>query len=633
MMLRPHGLRTACTLALGAFLSVATNAQTPAQQPAGPPPGSTVLNTGTQLVVVDVVVEDSQGKPVKGLRREDFTLAEGKTTQTIRTFESHFAGQPAKPVMTMPKMPPGNFTNYTPVPPEGALNVLLLDTLNTPMKDQSYVRNQLQQYVKKVAPGTRIAIFGLSSRLYLLQGFTSDPEVFKDAVEHKLLPRASNLLDDPVSGFSTTDSLSSMISDATIASNVAQFEAETASFQSQMRSQYTLDAFNDIAHYLSNFAGRKNLIWFSGSFPINLQPDPDLNDPFSVMYSNDEEFQETTNLLGRAQVAVYPIDARGLMTNPALSAANSGSALVKGGPAAMTKAVRSFETSQANEHSTMDRMAEATGGHAFYNTNGLAEAVALALNSGANYYTLTYDPSNQNWDGNYRHIKVALNGQFAAAQFKLTYRRGYYANDPNSKKKEPAAATVAAADTTAAHAAEAYRRNVAYHGAPLPEDILFKVRAIPASATPEDALAPNNQPDPAKPIKGPFRRYAIDYVALPTDFQLTPNAQGIHSGAIEFSAYLYSPEGVLLNAVGNTIQLNLPPNEYALFRKTPVRYHLEISAPVKGETFLRIVLHDVPANHFGAVEVPVAAISNLPPVPAPTTPSSTPTTPPATPQH
>jgi hypothetical protein len=278
----------------------------------------------------------------------------------------------------------------------------------------------------------------------------------------------------------------------------------------------------------------------------------------------------------------------------------------------------------------MDRMAEATGGRAFYNTNGLAEAVSKALDSGANYYTLTYDPSNQNWDGNYRNIKVVLNGQFAAAQLKLTYRRGYYANNPVSKKKEPAAATISVADTTAAHAAEAYRRNAISHGSPLPEDIVFKVRAIPASTAPEDALAPNNQPDPTKPIKGPFRRYSIDYLALASEFQLTPHPDGKSTGAIEFSVFLYSPEGYLLNAIGNTVQLNIPSTDYARFHASPIGYHLEISAPVKGESYLRIVLHDVSSNHFGAIEVPVAAISRLAPVPPPAPASSAPATPPTT---
>jgi hypothetical protein len=297
------------------------------------------------------------------------------------------------------------------------------------------------------------------------------------------------------------------------------------------------------------------------------------------------------------------------------------------------KSIRDFSSSQANEHSTMDRMAEATGGRAFYNTNGLAQAVSTAITSGANYYTLAYTPSDLHWNDDYRNIKVVLTGQFADPNLhlKLTYRHGYYAVDPTSKHAA-AAPTLTTGETTAAHAAAAYRRNAISHGAPLPEDILFKVRAIPASTQPEDTVAPNNQTDPNKPLKGPFRRYAIDYVALPADFLLTLNAQGNRTGAIDFSVYLYSPEGYLLNVTGNTIDLNLPPTTYAAFRNTPVSYHLEISAPVKGESYLRIILHDVPSNRFGAIEVPVSSISSLPP-PAPVTPPSAPSTAPATPKH
>ncbi len=67
MMLRIHSLHA---LALSALLAATASAQqNTAQQPTGAPAGSMVLNTGTQLVVVDVVVEDSNGKPVHGHRR------------------------------------------------------------------------------------------------------------------------------------------------------------------------------------------------------------------------------------------------------------------------------------------------------------------------------------------------------------------------------------------------------------------------------------------------------------------------------------------------------------------------------------------------------------------------------------
>jgi len=638
---------SSATLLLATAIAAQTPTQTPAQttpQQHAPAPGpnDTVLHTGTQLVIVDVVVQDKAGKPVHDLKQPDFAVTESKKPQTVRNFEVHSAGEAVKPGPAFPKMPPGNFTNYTQVPPNSTLNILLLDALNTPMKDQSYVRYQLQQYVKKANPGTRIAIFGLASHLYMLQGFTSDPETLKDVVDHKLTPQASHLLDDPVGTGADTNTLSDMVSDmgnAQVASNLAQFEAEATAFQTQMRTQYTLDAFNDLAHYLSNFPGRKNLIWFSGSFPLDLMPDPDLQSPFNVMYINDQEFQETTNLLARAQVAVYPVDARGLMTNPVFSAANSGRGFAKN-PQSFGKAINKFDTSQAAEHSTMEMMAEATGGHAYYNTNGLAEAVASALDAGSNYYTLTYTPTDHKWDGGYRPIKIDLLGNYASDGLKLTYRHGYYAEDPDAKKKGIEAATVSATDNTLAHAADAYKRNAISHGSPTPQDIIFKVRAIPASGATEDTVAPGNATDPAKPLKGPFRRYAIDYVALPADFHLDPKPDGNHAGAIEFTAYLYDNDGHLLNVTGSTIQLDLPPSDYKLFSHSPVRYQLMLSAPVKGETYLRIVLHDINSNHFGAVEVPIASISHLPPVPPPpspaapgaTAPAASPaTTPPAAP--
>ena len=82
------------------------------------------------------------------------------------------------------------------------------------MADQSYVRSQLQQYVKKAKPGTRVAIFGLSQRLFLLQGFSSDPQILKNAVEHKLLPRASHLLDDAAGTGITTQAASDITTSA-----------------------------------------------------------------------------------------------------------------------------------------------------------------------------------------------------------------------------------------------------------------------------------------------------------------------------------------------------------------------------------------------------------------------------------
>jgi VWFA-related protein len=359
------------------------------------------VHSEADLVLVDVVVTDAGRNPVHGLNAADFTLLESGHEQTIKTFEEHKVTQSAS-LPPLPKLSPGVFTNYSPTPASGALNILLLDTLNTPMADQSFVHDQLLKYLKEARPGTRMAIFGLNSQLRLLQGFTSNPELLRAVLNgNRGLPKGSPLMDNAVAGDapgaddpmmdSATEALGNSPDAAAVVANLKQFEAEQQSYQLQARARFSLDAFNQLGRYLSGLPGRKNLIWFSGSFPINILPDGDLMDPFSIVASAEDEFRETTDLLALSHVAVYPIDARGLMISPVYSVANSSSSLTRS-PNAYGKADAKFTAQTANEHATMQRIAEATGGESFVNTNGLAQAVDNAVEAGSNYTRLATRP-------------------------------------------------------------------------------------------------------------------------------------------------------------------------------------------------------------------------------------------------
>ena len=593
------------------------NSSPSAQASPAAPQGATVLRTGTQLVVVDVVVQDSAGHPVHGLKAQDFQLTEGHVAQTLRNFEDHTStGTPAT-AEQMPRLPAGTFTDYTPVPPGGSLNILLLDALNTPMKDQTFVRNQLQQYVKHARPGARIAIFGLANRLVMLQGFTSNPETLKDAVDHKLIPRNSPLLEDP-----NDPTLDSTVSEATqlqqVAANLTQFEAEQAALETHLRKQFTLDALNELGHYLGAFPGRKNLIWFSGSFPLNILPDATLQDPFAVTEVDEGEFRETTNLLAQSQVAVYPIDARGLMTQPMYDASNSGSGYARN-PQKFSQDLAKFSTSQIQEHATMAQMAQDTGGAAVYNSNGLAEAVEKAIDAGSNYYTLTYVPTDQRQNGAYREIRVQVTGADAAKGWNLSYRHGYYADEKHPDKHAEtalnSAETVQSNDAAsmAQHAAAAYDRAAMARGAPTPEDILFKVRVLPASKGTESQVAPGNQLNPNGKFPGPYRRFDVDYVSLGSEFTLAQQPDGHRTDQIEFMVYVYDVDGRLLNAMGKVVSVNLPCNDYLRFAQGAVQFHLEVSTPTRQDSYLRIAVHDMDSNRFGVVEVPADAVSRLTP--------------------
>src|ERR1035437_4186578 len=394
----------------------------------------TTLKANAQLVVVDVVATDSNRKPVRGLKVSDFTLTEGNVPQAITHFEEHTAltAADATRFAAMPKMPPGIFTNYTPAPANGAVNVLLLDSLNTPMKDQTYVRQQLLAYLKSAPPNTRIAIFGLTTRLIFLQGFTSDPETLKNIITRGK-GKGSPLLDDQVGGGGIQNSQADDLEDnadpqdtaaASVIANLRQFDALQQSFQLQLRAKYTLDAMNQLGRYLSNIPGRKNLIWFSGSFPVDILPDTTgtLPDPFAAMASSEDEFRDTVTLLARSQVAVYPIDARGLFNSPVFDASSNRNYGGRTGNVRMQQDQNKFSNDTAAEHGTMRAMADATGGRAFVNTNGLTQAVSTAIEEGSNFYTLTYTPSNFERDGKLRKIKIQLDRK----GLKLAYRQGYY---------------------------------------------------------------------------------------------------------------------------------------------------------------------------------------------------------------
>jgi VWFA-related protein len=610
---------------------VAAQGQQPApaaSAPAPPSKSAVTLHAGTQLVVVDVVVTGKDRKPVHGLKQSDFALTEDNAPQTLNHFEEHIAltAADATKFAPMPKLPAGVFTNYTPDPVGGAVDVLLIDALNTPVKDQLFVRQQLLAYLNSASSGARIAIFGLTSRLTILQGFTSDPAVLK-AVASKKFGKSSPLLQDAVGGNGIQNSVADDMEDAgmpadTVA-NVRQFEAETQSYQTQLRVKYTLDAMSQLARYLSSIPGRKNLIWFSGSFPISIFPDSTLTNPFSVVADSSDQFRDAVNLLARSQVAVYPVDARGLFNSSVFDAATtrnytSQAAQRAGQPSRMQQDLNKFNNDTAAEHSTMSQMAEGTGGRAFYNTNGLTQAVAEAINDGSNFYTLTYTPGNTARNGEFRKIKV----QLARQGFNLAYRHGYYADDPAKgplpAKGQPKSSTgvTDAAVTAAATTVQQNMRVAMMRGSPTPSEILMKVAVYPAGAVGETEDKPVAGNILSEKTRGPFHRYSVNYAIDPTGITFLRTADGKIHADFELVIFVFDPDGVLVNRLATTLHIASTLEEIRKNVAHGIQYGQGISAPVKGEYFLRIAVHDLNRDHYGVVEVATSDVKGLTPVAA-----------------
>jgi len=558
-----------------------------------------MLKVQGPLVVLDVVVTDSGGHPVHDLKAGDFTILERGKKMVPQSFEEH-QPEPAPPAVPAPATPisiPNVFTNYTETPGNGALNILLLDALNTPLSDQIYLRRQMLDYVAKMPAGTRIAVFGLSSRLFILQGFTSDQAILKAALSGKKnRAKESPLVVTPQDADqqqNDNDQLSDLMGSnpnaATVLANIHQFQADVATAQITLRVQYTLAGIDELARYLAGIPGRKNLIWLSGSFPLNIEPDGDQEDPFRAAAAYADQVKDTADLLVKAQVAVYPVDARGLFVDPATTAQVTGASFARN-PQAMTKQISKFTMQTASEHGTMDMIADETGGKAFYNTNGLADAVRQAIDDGSNYYTLSYAPTDTNWDGAYRKVRVEIDRSSAH----LFYVHGYYADAPNAR--------VQGQKVLPLHPLQV----AMMRGGPDPTQIVFAIRIVPAGGT-EEKLPACNEPQ-NKEMKAPYRHYSVLSGARIDDLTFTMAPDGTYQGAFDVISVLYDPDGTAMNVCSSSIHATLSPAQYLAALKTGVRLRQEIDAPQKGEYFLRIGIHDQASDRVGAVEVPLSAI-------------------------
>jgi hypothetical protein len=261
------------------------------------------------------------------------------------------------------------------------------------------------------------------------------------------------------------------------------------------------------------------------------------------------------------------------------------------GPSAWQISDGKFLGERAAEKITMNTLAERTGGKAFYDTNGLKEALQQAINNGSNYYTLAYAPTDRKWDGRYRSVRVKLE----RSDVDLSYRRGYFAYDPSVPR---------------AHEGKSQSMSVMHSamllGGPNPTQILFTVKIEPAAKS-ENSLPPTNQPN-VKKMKPPYRRYTVSYDVNLRTVAFKTIQDGIHQGYLEFEVSLYSPDGELMNAIGKLVRVKVPAAAYESRRQSGWKFQQNIDAPVKSKCFLRIGVHDVSTDRVGAVEVPLAAI-------------------------
>ena len=566
-----------------------------------------VFKTQARAVLVDVVVTRENGEAVTALHKGNFKVLEEGKEQSIDFFEEHTAKTvPPGALPPMPKMPPNVYTNVPPVPESDSVNVLLLDSLNTPVEDQSYVHKQIMDYLKTMEPGTRTAIFLLGSKLRFVQGFTTDASLLsvalndkKNAPEKEILLRTRSDTAEDVSQLSTMKTTNEHVTAGLGAIMAANHES--LQYDYSRRIEMTLEALDYLARYLGGVPGRKNLIWFASSFPVTVFPNygqmVTLNNNLHVPAS---EIKTTADLLTVSKVAVYPVGAGGMMNDNWMEGASSGTERASGGGAFLNNlaGLGGENDVRAMRIMAMEQLASDTGGKAFFNTNDLNTTIKRVIDDGSHYYTLAYTPTNNKLDGSYRRIEVKVS---ATGKYKLAYRHGYNADD--MKTAEPRTES----DPL---------RPLLKFGLPDSTQLLYAVRVAPAAQQPApNAIRAGKNPA----LTGPVTRYTVDFMIRWTDVAFDLRPDGTHHGKIQMALQAYDRDGKAVNWEGGSDEMNVKPDTWTAIKKSGIPAHMEIDLPNE-EIYLNTGVYDWGSNKAGTLEIPLspsnaATVPSAPPTP------------------
>lgn len=528
-------------------------------------PQTPQIRVATRLVEVGVIVRDKNG-PVADLTKDDFTVLDRGKPQKISIFSADAAASAQQP----PQQPlPQN--TFSDLPQYGAtaprsVTVVLLDNLNTlygsaPQSryektpywvEDLALRNaksHLIEFVKQLQPQDRVAIYGLSDSLRVLCDFTSDRDQLLAILQNYDTRSITNRA--VVEPGSTVMALGGHMH-RTIFGEGDGFEngasGRLAGGANADRGAQTMAALQAIAAHVANIPGRKNLVWLTANLPFS--------------------GAAMAHVLSPANIAVYPVDARGLLAQSATVAAGAyGTADfddVSGASGHMDN--MPAQSSQPIGITTMQKLADETGGQAFVNTNDITGAIRKAVEDSEVTYTLGFYINGDSLDGKLHELKVDTKRKGLT----IRYPKGYFAfPDTEATKNEDQFRLVAAVQSP------------------------IESSSIPLRATVDRVDQP---PHSLKVL------CTIDARNL----RLVQSG-GLRKGSVEVYIVEQDQTGKVVLQSGKTFTLQFPEKQYDALLKSGILFH-EFVQPDAGVTTLRVLVEDPRTTELGSVIIPLAQV-------------------------
>ncbi len=424
-------IKKALALGLVAVMSV----------PVLPAQGPVTFTSNTTLVIVDVSVKDKSGKAVEDLKKGDFTLTEDGKNQQVAVFDfqkldvetapavpaTKPEAAPAKPAVvtaTVVQTPAAAPAAKAPAATAEAkpaekpliryqdrrLVALLFDMSTLEVADQIRVQKTAVDFIhNSLKPADLVTVLvSTSGPLEVAQDFTDDKDALEAAVKKFRIGEGSDLASTLGAGDTSDDN---------------SFSADQSEFDI-FNVDKKLTTIETSCKMLSSFPEKKALMYFSGGIS---QSGTD----------NQAELIKAVNVCKKSNVAINPIDARGMTASAPGGDASTGSGrggaglFSAGGGTGNGGGGRGGAANDSSQE-TLSTLASDTGGRLFAEDNNLTSGLEQARDDIGSYYILGYYSTNSKLDGKYRTVAVKLN-RADVASAKLDYRHGYFAEKDFSK--------------------------------------------------------------------------------------------------------------------------------------------------------------------------------------------------------
>jgi len=536
--------------------------QQPTSTPIPTPPqqqgeSEDVVRITTNLVQVDAVITDKDGKLVTDLKPEEVEIYEDGRKQKVTHFSFNATTTPEQPKPESKPSPADK--NAPPVPPSRLRPedvrrtiALVIDDLGLSFESTYYVRRALKKFVdEQMQPGDLVAIVRTSGGMGALQQFTSDKRQLYAAID-RIKWYASGR--GGISAFAP-------ITPPTPGDHGADVDAAADEFNQFREDVYavgTLGAVQYVVKGLRELPGRKSILLISDGFRIYSQDDPTRN------FRTLQKLQHLIDEAGRASVVIYTMNATGLQTlMPTAADDLSGRDFQQLQDAMTSRRNAAFETQEG-----LDYLAYETGGMPVKNTNDLSGGIRRVLADQKGYYLIGYRPDQSTFNPRtgrreFHHLTVKVT---RPGKFKVRMRHGFYGVSDEEKPKPKT----------------------------LGQE-LFDALVSPFGATGVHLQLTSLFANDVK--AGPIMRSLL-YVD-PHDLTFTEEA-GFHHTAIDVMAITFGDNGAPIDQVARTYQIKLPDDDYKRIMRDGLVYNVTVPIKKPGAYQLRVSLRDSASDRVGS---------------------------------